>query len=86
MMIDSDRSTGELPVVVENDSLAGEASQTRPPEYEGFTGTAADIPGASASRIVGLGFIWILLNRDRRGWHDYIAGSRVVYERPAKRI
>lgn len=68
MMIDSDRSTGELPVVVENDSLAGEASQTRPPEYEEFTGTAADIPGASASRIVGLGFIWAAVKRRSIVW------------------
>lgn len=25
------------------------------------------------------GFFWILVDRDRRGWHDYIAGSRVVF-------
>lgn len=26
------------------------------------------------------GFLWVLVDRDRRGWHDHIARSRVVYE------
>jgi uncharacterized RDD family membrane protein YckC len=26
------------------------------------------------------GFLWILVDRDRRGWHDHIAGSRVVFD------
>jgi uncharacterized RDD family membrane protein YckC len=25
------------------------------------------------------GFLWILIDSDRRGWHDHIAGSRVVF-------
>lgn len=25
------------------------------------------------------GFLWILIDKDRRGWHDHIAGSRVVF-------
>jgi uncharacterized RDD family membrane protein YckC len=25
------------------------------------------------------GFLWILIDNDRRGWHDHIAGSRVVF-------
>ncbi len=29
---------------------------------------------------LGLGFIWVLFDRDRRGWHDMLAGSRVIYE------
>jgi uncharacterized RDD family membrane protein YckC len=32
------------------------------------------------------GFLWILIDKDRRGWHDHIAGSRVVFahdERPS---
>jgi uncharacterized RDD family membrane protein YckC len=29
---------------------------------------------------VGAGFLWILVDRDRRGWHDHIAGSRVVFD------
>ncbi len=32
---------------------------------------------------LGLGFFWVLVSRDRRGWHDYVAGSRVVYDRSA---
>lgn len=27
-----------------------------------------------------MGFLWILIDRDRRAWHDLISGSRVVYE------
>lgn len=27
-----------------------------------------------------LGFAWILIDRDRRAWHDHISGSRVVYD------
>jgi uncharacterized RDD family membrane protein YckC len=30
------------------------------------------------------GFVWVLFDRDRRGWHDHLVGSRVVYE-PAER-
>ena len=28
---------------------------------------------------LGLGFIWILFDRRRRGWHDKLAGTCVVY-------
>jgi uncharacterized RDD family membrane protein YckC len=32
----------------------------------------------------GLGFLWILISPTRRGWHDHIAGTKVVYDaRPA---
>ena len=27
-----------------------------------------------------VGFLWVLVDRDRRGWHDIVAGTRVVYE------
>lgn len=27
------------------------------------------------------GFLWILVDPHRRGWHDHIAGSRVVFSR-----
>jgi uncharacterized RDD family membrane protein YckC len=30
------------------------------------------------------GFLWVLFDRDRRAWHDHLAGSRVVYD-PAER-
>ena len=26
-----------------------------------------------------IGFLWVLIDRDRRGWHDYIASTWVVY-------
>jgi uncharacterized RDD family membrane protein YckC len=26
------------------------------------------------------GFLWVLVDRERRGWHDHIVRSRVVYE------
>jgi uncharacterized RDD family membrane protein YckC len=30
------------------------------------------------------GFLWILIDKDRRGWHDHIAGSRVVFADEAR--
>jgi len=35
-----------------------------------------------SSPIFGLGYIWIVLNPDRRGWHDMATGSRVIYHAP----
>jgi hypothetical protein len=34
-----------------------------------------------ASIPLGLGFFWIGLNKKRRGWHDYLAGSEVIVVR-----
>ena len=31
--------------------------------------------------IMSLGFFWIALGEQKRGWHDYIAGTKVVYRR-----
>lgn len=31
---------------------------------------------------LGLGFAWILLNRERRGWHDYASGTHMVKIKP----
>lgn len=31
------------------------------------------------------GFLWVLVDRDRRAWHDHIAGSRVVYDSSVRR-
>jgi len=33
---------------------------------------------------VGLGFLGVLVNRERRGWHDRIAGTAVVYSWDAR--
>lgn len=31
-----------------------------------------------------LGFIWVLFSNERRGWHDYLAGTCVIYSWEAK--
>ncbi len=31
-----------------------------------------------------LGFIWVLFSEERRGWHDMIGGTHVVYDWPAQ--
>ena len=28
------------------------------------------------------GFLWVLIDADRRAWHDRLTGTRVVYDRP----
>jgi uncharacterized RDD family membrane protein YckC len=28
---------------------------------------------------LGLGFLWVLVDNNRRAWHDHLAGTRVVY-------
>jgi len=33
-----------------------------------------------SSSLLYLGFLWVLLNRRKRGWHDYLAGTMVVCE------
>jgi uncharacterized RDD family membrane protein YckC len=33
------------------------------------------------SAFLGLGFVWILISAERRGWHDYFAGTWVIRER-----
>lgn len=35
---------------------------------------------------VGLGFIWVLFDGDRRAWHDHLVGSRVVYQPEATKL
>lgn len=31
--------------------------------------------------LLGLGFIWIIFDRRRQGWHDKLAGTLVIYDR-----
>ncbi|MBI2877694.1 MAG: RDD family protein [Candidatus Tectomicrobia bacterium] len=31
---------------------------------------------------LGLGFLWILLDKNRQGWHDKLAGTLVIKDRP----
>jgi uncharacterized RDD family membrane protein YckC len=33
---------------------------------------------------LGLGFLWILFDRQRRGWHDKLSGTLVVYSSEAR--
>jgi uncharacterized RDD family membrane protein YckC len=33
---------------------------------------------------LGAGFLWILVDDHRRGWHDHLAGTHVVYRRGAR--
>jgi uncharacterized RDD family membrane protein YckC len=33
-----------------------------------------------SSIIFCLGFIWVAFNENKMGWHDYIAGTQVVYK------
>jgi uncharacterized RDD family membrane protein YckC len=42
--------------------------------------------GYLASNILYLGFLWILIDKRRQGWHDKIAGTIVVYSWPEKRL
>lgn len=36
--------------------------------------------GYLPSAFLGLGFLWILLSREKRGWHDLLAGTWVIRE------
>jgi len=33
-----------------------------------------------SSLVIGLGFLWILIDENKQGWHDKIAGTYVVVE------
>ena len=35
--------------------------------------------GYFLSSFLYMGFLWVVFNRNKRGWHDYLAGSMVVY-------
>jgi len=35
--------------------------------------------GYFVSSFLHMGFLWVVFNRKKRGWHDYFAGSMVVY-------
>jgi uncharacterized RDD family membrane protein YckC len=37
--------------------------------------------GYSLSGFLGLGFMWIMISRERRGWHDYLARTWVIRDR-----
>lgn len=33
---------------------------------------------------LGLGFLWVLVDNQRQGWHDTLAGTCVLYSRPVR--
>jgi uncharacterized RDD family membrane protein YckC len=33
---------------------------------------------------LGLGFLWVLIDNNRRAWHDHLAGTRVVYRESSR--
>jgi len=35
--------------------------------------------------VVGLGFLWVLVDRDRQAWHDRLSGTRLVVNRGSGR-
>ncbi len=37
--------------------------------------------GILVSAFLGLGFLWVLFNREKRGWHDLLARTWVIRER-----
>jgi uncharacterized RDD family membrane protein YckC len=41
--------------------------------------------GYLLSAILLLGFLWVLVDPDRKAWHDRIAGTAVVYDRRPRR-
>jgi uncharacterized RDD family membrane protein YckC len=32
----------------------------------------------------GIGFVWVIFNKRKRSWHDYIAGTVVIYKKKPK--
>jgi uncharacterized RDD family membrane protein YckC len=40
--------------------------------------------GYFLSGFLGVGFLWILISRERRGWHDYFAGTWVIRDRSSE--
>lgn len=35
-----------------------------------------------ASLVAGIGIVWSVFNKERRGWHDIVAGTVVIHTRP----
>jgi uncharacterized RDD family membrane protein YckC len=46
---------------------------------------AARSAGYLLSSVGDLGFAWVLVDASRRGWHDILAGSRVIEDAPPSR-
>lgn len=60
--------------------------ETNRPEDVTFTRALLRYLGMYVSFIVfGLGFLWVLVDRRRQGWHDKLGNTVVVYSRTARR-
>ena len=63
-------------------ALLGLAVTTADGERPGVLRSLLRFLGYLMSTIpLGVGFLWILVDDHRRGWHDHLAGTRVVYRR-----
>ncbi|MBD3648010.1 MAG: RDD family protein [Pseudomonadales bacterium] len=45
------------------------------------------LAGTVSLAALGIGFLWILFNREKLAWHDIVSDSRVIYlgKRPSKK-
>jgi uncharacterized RDD family membrane protein YckC len=48
----------------------------------GFVAATVRLLGYLASAILFLGFLWVIIDNRRQGWHDKLAGTMVVYAWP----
>ncbi|MDZ7733028.1 MAG: RDD family protein [Acidimicrobiia bacterium] len=67
-------------------ALVGLRVVSRRGERVGIARAFFRVPAYLVSYLVfGLGFVWIVLSRTRRGWHDYLVGTCVIYDWDARR-
>jgi len=64
------------------------SSESRLQAAVGVASNALQLVASSASSLLsliplGLGFIWILFNRELEAWHDKISGTYVVQQNPS---
>jgi uncharacterized RDD family membrane protein YckC len=72
-----------LPWTARGHTLAMTTWRLRVQRDDGCLPTWRDVALRLAASILswlpaGLGFIWVLFNRERRAWHDSLSGTRVV--------
>lgn len=66
-------------------ALLGLAVTTEDGDRPGTLRSLARFVGYMLSTVpLGAGFLWVLVDDHRRGWHDHLAGTRVVYRRGAR--
>jgi uncharacterized RDD family membrane protein YckC len=58
---------------------------TKHGERVGFARAFLRVPAYAVSYLVFfMGFVWIAISKTRRGWHDYLVGTCVVYDWDAR--